>query len=381
MSDCILGITVCSYFFYCIVNYFLTNSEYILFYSVMKIGITADVHLRGKEETPERYNALEDIIRQLIEKDIENLIIAGDLFDKDFYNYADFDNLCKKYNQIKFYIIPGNHDAGINREMFSSKNIQVFTEPTLFPLSNLVFFFIPYTSKISMGETIEKYKPKLKQGGWILIGHGDYLSNRMRLNEYEKGIYMPLRRVDVEIYKPARVILGHTHKPAEIENVYSPGSPCPLDITETGKRRFLILDLDTMKLDSIFIHSDYIYFDEVITVIPVEDESEYIQNQLSKIVQRWHLGRDEKKKVKIRIKVQGVTSNKSILSKIVKDALWDIELYAEPDIDSVKVIDKSSDRIYILNRIRENVERLKWKKLAQEREKILIKAAETIFLE
>tara|TARA_Y100000310_G_C20324759_1_gene642424 strand:+ start:549 stop:722 length:174 start_codon:yes stop_codon:yes gene_type:complete len=55
----------------------------------MKIAITGDVHLTRKSEHPERYNAIENIMDQLIANNIDNLIIAGDLFDADTNNYSE----------------------------------------------------------------------------------------------------------------------------------------------------------------------------------------------------------------------------------------------------------------------------------------------------
>ena len=49
----------------------------------MKIAVTADVHLTTREDNPERFNALEDILGSLEGLGIEHLIIAGDLFNKD----------------------------------------------------------------------------------------------------------------------------------------------------------------------------------------------------------------------------------------------------------------------------------------------------------
>ena len=64
----------------------------------MKVAVTADVHLKTKSETPERYNALEDILNKCLEQDIDNIIIAGDLFDQETNNYGDFEKLCLKKN-------------------------------------------------------------------------------------------------------------------------------------------------------------------------------------------------------------------------------------------------------------------------------------------
>jgi hypothetical protein len=47
---------------------------------LMKIALTADIHLTATSTHPERYNTLEDILREIEVEKIENLVIAGDLF-------------------------------------------------------------------------------------------------------------------------------------------------------------------------------------------------------------------------------------------------------------------------------------------------------------
>jgi len=350
----------------------------------MKIGITADVHLRGKRETPERFNALKDILNQLKDKGISHLIIAGDLFDKNTFNYSDFDNLCKEYNNIKFYIIPGNHDPELRKKDFSANNIYVFAEPNIYQFPEykfIKFLFIPYSDERSMGEIIEEKKSELTPNKWILIGHGDYYSNRkLSENVYEKGVYMPLYKIDEAKYQPAKIILGHIHKPTNIDKLYYPGSPFPLDISETGKRRCLILDMDTLALTSSFINTDVIYFNEVLTIIPWEDEAQYIKEEAKKIINKWEISDEEKKKVKMRIKVQGAVSSKDGLSEMVSDAFNGIEFYDEPDINEVDVIEENSaERISILNRVKEEVENLKWEKETPTKDEILVEAIKTIW--
>jgi CRISPR system Cascade subunit CasE len=46
----------------------------------MQIAVTADVHLRSKQEYPERYSALANILAQLASQDIDMLLVAGVLF-------------------------------------------------------------------------------------------------------------------------------------------------------------------------------------------------------------------------------------------------------------------------------------------------------------
>ncbi len=62
----------------------------------MKIAFTADVHLTSRKIHPERFKALDTILTQMKKEGCTILIVAGDLFDKDLRNYAEFDAICKK---------------------------------------------------------------------------------------------------------------------------------------------------------------------------------------------------------------------------------------------------------------------------------------------
>ena len=93
----------------------------------MKIAVTADAHLRAGAGYPERYNALENVFAQTVAAGIETLIIAGDLFDKDFQNYSEFESLCRDHPTVEVHIIPGNHDPGISKKRITGENVHIYT--------------------------------------------------------------------------------------------------------------------------------------------------------------------------------------------------------------------------------------------------------------
>lgn len=328
----------------------------------MKIAVTADVHLESREECSERWNALANIIVQMLAEGINMLIIAGDLFDMESQNYSEFDEFCKQNNQIKFYIISGNHDSGISPKHFTAGNIKIFNEPKILPLGEppLSFFFLPYIPDKSMGEIIAKYKDTLSER-WVLIGHGDYLEGSRLPNPYEPGIYMPLSRTDIEYYKPAKVVLGHIHKRMELGKVFYAGTPCGLDINETGKRSFLIIDTNNLNITPKTVDTDYIFFNETLIALPTENEFDFIKNKIFDVVNRWNLNENEISKARIRLKVKGYTSDKRQLETVIKDTLRKIAFYndEEPDLTEVAVFN-DPERISIVEKVKEEVEKLEW---------------------
>ena len=100
--------------------------------NLMRISVTADVHLRTKAEHHERYNALENIFEQTITEGIENLLVAGDLFDKVLQDYSEFEELCRKFSNLQVHIIPGNHDPSISGKMLRTMSPGISISKTNF---------------------------------------------------------------------------------------------------------------------------------------------------------------------------------------------------------------------------------------------------------
>ena len=352
----------------------------------MKLAITADNHLTSQEKNPERFNTFENILTQMLEMKIEHLIIAGDLFDASLRNYSEFEKVCKdsKYNQIQIYIIPGNHDEDINDKWFTAKNVHIFTQPTIhrFNQQSPTFLFLPYEANMTMGKRVAEQIENLPNGSWILIGHGDFSDRLREGNAYESGVYMPLMRKDLQTYQPLKVFLGHIHIPTNIQTVYFTGSPCGLNITEMGYRRFLVYDIETNDVDSIKVDTNIIYLDETLTILPVEDEKKYLRDKIMERISRWKIGEKDKAKVQIRLKVNGYSSNKKELMETIKSTLEGYPLYAEPDLDEVNIAIDST-RSQIAMNVQKRIENLEWVNSSSEpeinKEQILLAALKTIF--
>jgi len=304
----------------------------------MKVGITADLHLKSKDETPERYDTLGNIISDLRSKGINRLIVAGDLFDRERYHYNDFDTFCKQHGDIVFYITPGNHDVGIEQRFFSASNIRLFTTPTPVEIDHTPFLFLPYTLSGfgSMDELLTAFfVDKSLPDKWILVGHGDYLEINKSVDEYEGNYYMPLSNKLIREVKPLRAFLGHIHKPSDTGIVSYPGSPYPLNINETGKRRLLI--------------------------IPTEHEIDDTLKKIDTTIAKWGFTDEELSKVKLRLILRGFTNDKGALMDAVTRQIRQkgLSFYdAEgPQSEALNiVIDK--EREAIMNRVLENISRL-----------------------
>lgn len=352
----------------------------------MKIAVTADLHLTNRQSNPERYQSFERILDQLIDRQIHVLVIAGDLFHESCRNYHDFEKICResKYQVMDIHVIPGNHDNKLDSKSMSVENVTIHSEPTIhqFDLMCQPIFFLPFQSEKTMGDVIAVFRPHLEPNGWILVGHGDWVEGVRDANPMEPGIYMPLTRPDVELFQPSRVILGHIHKPTDRGIVHYPGSPFPLDITETGRRRMQILDLENGHVESLSINADRIYFDESLIILPVEDEAEYIESQVRAKQADWSLSNEDKRKAIIRIKVRGYTADKKGLSEILKQSFQGYSFYKDsgPDLDEVSLAN-DLERAEIARRVQNAVDEMSWPATEDEpsRNEILLQALHVIY--
>ncbi|MBP8959110.1 MAG: metallophosphoesterase [Bacteroidales bacterium] len=350
----------------------------------MKIAFTADLHLKTSGETPERYDALEFILNELTNRKINQLIIAGDTFNREAYSYNDFNSLCTKFNHIQITLIPGNHDTEIDKRFFPADNIEVINKSGTKVFDNTSFLFIPYDAAGTMDEYIaEFFHDNEIPEKWILIAHGDYYSSGRTANLYEPGVYMPLSVTAITKFNPMRVIPGHIHKPMESGRVIYPGSPCGLEINETGKRRFLIYDTGNNSFESIFINTGTIFMKETLMTFPVENETEIIKNSIDRMISNWNLTPDEQKRVRLRLFINGFSNDLTKLKDSITRhigqkgiSFYDVD---GPDLSDVKVVQTmEEERIILLEKVREKIKKLPGN--ASE-EKLLEKIMEFIFID
>lgn len=352
----------------------------------MKIAITADIHLTNKKKHPERWKTFENILSDITKKNIYKIIICGDLFNDDYHNYSEFDKLTAEYKNIDFIIIPGNHDPNISENAITGSNVTIYTEPEIisFDDSKIPFLFLPYKGKINMGEQLVSYKNELKPNKWVLISHGDWADSIQTPNPIEPGIYMPLSRKDISEHKPVLTVLGHIHKPIDNEdfNVHYVGSPCGLDITETGRRRYLILDTETFEIEKVEVNSHVIYFDETVVVYPMENEKEYWKSEIKKIKDKWNLTSDEKAKAIIRIRVKGYSSDKRELKRYFDSEFEDYPFWNNEEVNVSEVSDSDNyELLKISEKVLKRINELELVEKEEEptRKDILYKAIERIY--
>jgi predicted phosphodiesterase len=322
----------------------------------VRLAITADNHLDQIQNSPERYETFKRILKTCAHQKINLLIIAGDLFERSLANYHDFEELVNQHRppDTKVVIIPGNHDPDLNETQIAARSIRVYSEPALLPINDdWMMLLVPYQNNKNMGQVIAQFSTDLKDKRWILISHGDYTQISLEQSRYEHGTYFPLTRSDLRRYQPTHTFLGHLHQPQTADSVIYPGSPCPLDRTETGRRRFVIMDTATNLVTSEPLNSPFVYFQETFLLLPGKNQEEKLHNQIQNRIQTWDLPTDRDFDIRPRIQVRGYTSNRPSIVNILTAGFSKYHFNPDTDLDLSDLYNQSDpDRNYITGQFR-----------------------------
>jgi DNA repair exonuclease SbcCD nuclease subunit len=328
----------------------------------MRIAVTADLHLTSREEYPERFAALEDILRQCGELGVDWLIIAGDLFEASRRNFGEFEQSCRaaRPERLQVTVLPGNHDSDLTPSALAVEGLEVVVEPALRSVNgHFKLLLIPYRAGTAMGEHLPPLRDQLRGERWALVGHGDWIGGLRRPDPHEPGIYMPLGRGDLIGLEPAAVILGHTHSPYDGPPIYFPGSPVPIDRTETGLRRFLILETDTTAVRSQRVDSQVVHFDETVVMLPVAEERSYLRRELGERVEEWALPAGWEDRVRLRLRVAGYSADRGAVEATVREFAARFAALDGPDLSELNhALDQ--DRIHIARQVQDWIAGLDW---------------------
>jgi DNA repair exonuclease SbcCD nuclease subunit len=230
----------------------------------MRAVVTGDLHFSLYGSDPVMENGLHErlyyidkvmrdsILKYAIKNKIENCIVAGDIFHNKSIIHslamATFVDIIRDFENIHFYLVDGNHDMskmtgdGVSalKALDKEKNVTVIHDTLT--IDNI--YMVAWNNQ--MMKNISKNK------------NSDYLISHFGLNEgtLSSGISIKsdIGMKDLKNYK--YVLLGHYHKPQEIEQnntqLYYVGSPVQLDRGERHEvKRFLDVDFENNNILSI----------------------------------------------------------------------------------------------------------------------------------
>jgi len=265
--------------------------------------------------------ALEAIAKQCYKKGVEEVIVAGDSFDGPVQDPSFIDYCADTY--LPLTLVPGNHDPGLRQGFFASKRVTVVEKPLLRE-GKIPLLFLPYREESTMGMAIEAagLRESLAARAWILISHGDFGRYAPEEKGKEQG-YFPLTRRDLQRCNPALTILGHIHRGHEAApGIYYPGSPVPLDITERGPRRYLLVDRDTLGIKSLPVPGAPI--NEILNIIsiPGSDEARGVHDAVVSHIRliRTGAGAQGAVPLTLRVHVRGRAEERGDVEEAVKKA-------------------------------------------------------------
>ena len=261
----------------------------------MKILHTADLHL--KEEGDERWQALEEVIGIGKKKNIDALVISGDLFNRD----TDAENLRAPIREIfsntgfKILIGPGNHDAESFQEdlFFGEDAVLLHNEP--FEMNNTIFCCLPFESLEGEGlinklRELDKLTSRSKTN--ILVYHGELLDTFFRREDFGAegdGRYMPVRLSYFKDLNFDYVLAGHFHSRFDVRSIGEgsyfvyPGSPVGITRREIGQRQVNLFE--TGKPPSgLFINTSH-YEEKSVFLDPfsAEDPLEMVKKEVEAV--------------------------------------------------------------------------------------------------
>ncbi|GIT29520.1 MAG: hypothetical protein Ct9H300mP1_15660 [Planctomycetaceae bacterium] len=329
----------------------------------MKIAVTADVHLvPGDDGHPERLSALREILERLPGLGVDHLIIAGDLFDRAPQGYGEFDALCEQHPAVSIDVIPGNHDPNLADGHLVANNVTVHTQPQLVERDGRQVLFAPYIKGAKMGEVISDFGEELEKGRWILVGHGNYGGGLTTPDPREPGVYMPLSDRDITHSQPALVLLGHIHLPTDQPPVHYPGSPCGLDVSETGIRRFLVVDTEDATPTPHAIHSDVIFFSPNTSwCFPAAANPTVFEKRSPVASTPGRSTRTSASGFGFRIEAEGYCENRERIRDVLTEGFSDFTCHdGAPRVEKLSVND-NPNLVKLANRLRNRIDEIDWK--------------------
>lgn len=186
---------------------------------------TADLHLRELRDY--RWNALEKVLDLGKEKNIDILVISGDLFDSKAKGELLLDPLIELFQNYRFQIlfILGNHDEKIcsTTGTFFGSNVRFLDDlnsPFVYN-NNVCLWGFSYSDSVphfEIPKKLHEIAPFLdKYEHNLLIYHGNFVDKTIKNQNYTEDpdrweMYMPLKAEYFTDLNFEYILCGHNHK-------------------------------------------------------------------------------------------------------------------------------------------------------------------------
>ncbi len=218
---------------------------------------TADLHLA--RDRPQRWEALEALVRLAREKDVDALLIAGDLLDRGGDHAALRVRVRETLEELSVptLILPGNHD----RDAYTAgqdwgRRTRLLIRPPVqsTEVAGLRVVGIPYPEEPATFRSVRRSVERELGGDEpaILALHGtlidaDATHIQDESQEDEPGDYFPVRTGEMRGIAARYVALGHYHQHALRRAGRTPvayaGSPTPVGSHAWGPRSAVLVEI------------------------------------------------------------------------------------------------------------------------------------------
>lgn len=183
----------------------------------------------------EIWETFDRIVQRAKEKEVDLLLIAGDLFEDEYCSVGDIKRIrgtLKALKKTRVIITTGNHDCINQNSLYNlidwPDNVYIFQNDELtrieFENINTVVWGLSWTKKQEKRNLVDDIEIENDKINFLVV-HGDVFNNNSG--------YLPINKDKIKGFE--YVCLGHIHKPQFIsKNIAYCGSPEPLDFGETG---------------------------------------------------------------------------------------------------------------------------------------------------
>lgn len=332
----------------------------------MKVAIINDTHFGVRNDSPYFLEHIlsffeNKFIPYLIEHKIDTVIHLGDFFDRRKYvNFNTLSSVRKRFveplvaNNIKMYIILGNHDTyykntnEINsiKELFQNMDEFILIDkPTDLEFDNLCMTLIPWITPENESEFVSAIR---KSSCRVLCGHFEIVGFQVM-----NGVKHTHGLSCTELNKFEMVLSGHFHLKQSEKNIHYLGSQYQMNFGDVNfKKGFHILN--TVDMELTFVENE----NNIFHIFNYDDSTDEGIKQIATFISKSNL-----RGAFVRVFVREKTKQ-SVFDKFI-DALWGKNIQDLSVVDEMIVMNQNNniefseaeDTISIINREIESIER------------------------
>ena len=221
----------------------------------------------GEQRRIEQRKVFRKVIEYIKENKIENLFIAGDLYEHQHIRKSTIEyinNLFKEIENTEIFIAPGNHDPILKKSYYNNyewnKNVHIFqSEIKKIETKEADIYGFGFDDFYCSKTNIEELKIENPEKINILIIHGTLDGSNTEKMQYNSMNTKMLKEKGFDY-----IALGHIHKNNYEKNgsIIYPGSTISLGFDELGEHGIVVGEILKSKHELQFIKLDETEFVE-----------------------------------------------------------------------------------------------------------------------